>query len=294
MNISSALKSNRLCAAMTGLTIIEFGTLVPVFASVVDAMRREKHPDRKRKFGAGHPSALRTAEEQLFFASFISKATLLWMFFHFSLALTGVMLAKRAVFVFCSYPCPRKKTGTPKRQITSVEEFFREFLEAKDIFIDGTERRVQKPVGQETEKTPLFWEKKATTRKTVVVSDDRKRILILTPTKSGRRHDKRLFDKAMGGRNIPEEVAAWTDTGFQGSSGIIKNNHAHEGNQISSPHGREGRQSSHFRNSCPLRTRNCRNQTISINHRCLQKQNSQSGRYLYASFCRTLELSPLP
>ena len=77
-------------------------------------------------------------------------------------------------------------------------------------------------------------------------------------------------------------------------AGSSKNNHAHEGNQISSPHGRrEGRQSSHFRNSCPLRTRNCRNQTIPINHRCLQKQNSQSGRYLYASFCRTLELSPL-
>ena len=74
MNISSALKSNRLCAAMTGLTIIEFGTLVPVFASVVDAMRREKHPDRKRKFGAGHPSALRTAEEQLFFALFYLKS----------------------------------------------------------------------------------------------------------------------------------------------------------------------------------------------------------------------------
>ena len=144
MNISSALKSNRLCAAMTGLTIIEFGTLVPVFASVVDAMRREKHPRSKTEIWCrtSQCSAYcgRTA---LLCPFFISKATLLWMFFHFSLALTGVMLAETRSFVFCSYPCPRKKTGTPKRQITSVEEFFREFPEAKDIFIDGTERRVQ-------------------------------------------------------------------------------------------------------------------------------------------------------
>ena len=57
----------------------------------------------------------------------------------------------------------------------------------------------------------------------MVVSDDKKRILVLTPTKSGRRHDKRLFDKAMGGRNIPPSVTAWTDTGFQG----LQRDHQH-------------------------------------------------------------------
>jgi hypothetical protein len=74
MNISSALKSNRLCAAMTGLTIDEFTNLVPVLASVTDAMRREQNPHRIRKFGGGRKSALRTPEEQLFFALFYLKA----------------------------------------------------------------------------------------------------------------------------------------------------------------------------------------------------------------------------
>ena len=40
--------------------------------------------------------------------------------------------------------------------------------------------------------------------------------MILTPTKSERRHDKRLFDKYIGGRNIPLDVWSWTDTGFIG------------------------------------------------------------------------------
>lgn len=52
----------------------------------------------------------------------------------------------------------------------------------------------------------------------MVVSDAKKRVLILTPTKSGRQHDKRLFDKAVGGTNIPPDVAAWVDTGFIGLS----------------------------------------------------------------------------
>ena len=140
----------------------------------------------------------------------------------------------------------------PKRQIRSVEEFFREFPEAKDIFIDGTERRIQKPVSQKRRKKLYSGKKKATTRKTVVVSDDKKRILVLTPTKSGRRHDKRLFDKAMGGRNIPPSVTAWTDTGFQG----LQRDHQHTIMPMKATkyhrltEEEKNRQSSHFRNSC--------------------------------------------
>ena len=49
-----------------------------------------------------------------------------------------------------------------------------------------------------------------------MVSNEKKRILILTPTKSGRRHDKRIADKFQIIQHIPEDVAIWTDTGFQG------------------------------------------------------------------------------
>ncbi|NBS69302.1 hypothetical protein EBT31_10375, partial [bacterium] len=43
----------------------------------------------------------------------------------------------------------------------------------------------------------------------------KKRILILTKSKSGRRHDKRLADKEELFARLPPEVTAWTDTGFQ-------------------------------------------------------------------------------
>lgn len=217
MNISSALKSNRLCAAMTGCTIGEFTNLVPVFSSVFDAMKRERNPKRTRKFGGGRKSALRTSEEQLFFSLFYLKAYPTVDVLSFLVGFDRSNACRNAQFLFSVLTrALGRKLVLPKRQIRSVEEFFREFPEAKDIFIDGTERRVQKPVSQKRRKKLYSGKKKATTRKTVVISDETKRILVLTPTKSGRRHDKRLFDKAMGGTTIPPSVTAWTDTGFQG------------------------------------------------------------------------------
>lgn len=202
---------------MTGLTIGEFANLVPLFASVTNEMRRERNPKRKRKFGAGHPSALRTPEEQLFFALFYLKSYPTVDVLSFLVGFDRSNACRNAQFLFSALiKALGRKLVLPKRQIRSIDEFFREFPEAKDIFIDGTERRVQKPVSQKRRKRLYSGKKKTTTRKTVVVSDDKKRILVLTPTKSGRRHDKRLFDKAMGGTTIPPSVTAWTDTGLQG------------------------------------------------------------------------------
>jgi len=217
MKITFALKSNRLCAAMTGLTINEFMDLVPMFGAVVDEMRRARHTDRKRKFGAGHPSALSNAQEQLFFILFYLKSYPTVDVLSFLVGFDRSNACRNAQFLMSALTrALGRKLVLPKRQIRSVEEFYKEFPEAKDIFIDGTERRVQKPANQKKRKKLYSGKKKTTTRKTIVVSDEKKRILVLTPTKSGRRHDKRLFDKSMGGRTIPLSVTAWTDTGFQG------------------------------------------------------------------------------
>ena len=103
-----------------------------------------------------------------------------------------------------------------KRKMASVEEFFQLFPELKDVFIDGTERSVQKPKNIKKRNKLYSGKKKAHTRKTIVMSDDKKRVLAMSPTKSGRQHDKRLFDKAQMAYAIPKEVTIWTDTGFIG------------------------------------------------------------------------------
>jgi len=111
----------------------------------------------------------------------------------------------------------------PKRKIASPEEFFALFPEVKDAFIDGTERRVEKPKNQKKRNKLYSGKKKATTRKTIVVNDEKKRILILTPTHSGRKHDKKIVDKHEISQCLPLGVTAWTDTGFIGMRKVHSN-----------------------------------------------------------------------
>ena len=219
MTIESAFSSDRLCCALTGMTVFEFHNLLPGFTSALREAQRARNPQRIRAFGGGRIGLLPTPAHKLFAVLVYLKVYPTYDVLSFFLRLDRTRCFRWIQFLL---PVLAKTLGRnlvlPKRQIRSVEEFFREFPEAKDIFIDGTERRVQKPVSQKRRKKLYSGKKKATTRKTIVVSDDKKRILILTPTKSGRRHDKRLFDKAMGGTTIPPSVTAWTDTGFQGLS----------------------------------------------------------------------------
>ena len=93
-------------------------------------------------------------------------------------------------------------------------------LEVADIFIDGSERRIQRPKNQKKQQKLYSGKKKAHTRKTVIVSDKNKNILLMTPTKSGRRHDKRICDKFHLPNIIPKSVTIWADTGFQGITDV--------------------------------------------------------------------------
>ncbi|WP_440863220.1 transposase family protein [Symbiopectobacterium purcellii] len=104
----------------------------------------------------------------------------------------------------------------PARQIRSAEEFFRAFPGVKDVFIDGTERPVQKPKNLRRRKKMYSGKKRQTTRKGLIMTDETRQIGFIPMSKNGRRHDKRLLDKVDIIRHIPPEVTIWADTGFQG------------------------------------------------------------------------------
>ena len=217
MTIKSAFTSDRMCFALTGLSVSAFNNLLLEFTNTLSEAYRTRHGIGKRAFGGGRIGLLPTPAHKLFAVLVYLKVYPTYDVLGFLLRLDRTRCFRWIQFLL---PVLTKTLGRnlvlPKRQIRSVEEFFQEFPEAKDVFIDGSERRTQKPVSKKRRNKLYSGKKKATTRKTIVVSDDKKRILILTPTKSGRRHDKRLFDKAMGGNNIPVSVTAWVDTGFQG------------------------------------------------------------------------------
>ena len=216
MNISAALRSVRTAKSLTGLTPSEFWNLVPLFENNFLEQRIKFLSNRQRRVGGGRKGHLATSADKLF-------AALLYLKTYPTFDVLGFMLnmekTRACRNIHLLLPVLEKTLGRqlvlPKRQIRSMEEFLTLFPQVKDVFIDGTDRRVQRPKNPKKQNKLYSGKRKTTTRKNIIVADEKRQVLFLSPTKSGRRHDKRLLDK-IGVGNIPPEVTTWTDTGFTG------------------------------------------------------------------------------
>ncbi len=226
MNIQSAHRSDRLMKALTGLTVSEFDDLLSQFTWNAKEYRLANTPHRLRKIGGGRSGKIPSAQERLFVVLMYLKCYPTFDVFGFLIGLD-----RTRAFRHVTYLLPileqtlKRKLVLPKRKIHSVEEFIEAFPEVKDILIDGTDRRVKRPVAVQRQKKLYSGKQKTTTRKNIIMTDDKGKVLVLSPTKSGRRHDKRLMEKA-GLHHIPPAIAAWVDTGFQGLQ------HLHTNTQI--------------------------------------------------------------
>lgn len=216
MNIKSALKSDRVCKALTGLTIAEFQGLTQSFTKNLLEARHKLLPVRQRKIGGGRKGKIPLIEEKLFTVLIYLKCYPTYDLLGFIIGLDRTRSCRWIQFLF---PILEQTLGRelvlPERQIHSLDEFVTLFPEIKDVFIDGTDRRVQKPKNIKKRNRLYSGKRKTVTRKNIIVADENRRILLLSKTKSGRRHDKKLGDK-MGLSNLPPDVTAWLDTGFIG------------------------------------------------------------------------------
>jgi hypothetical protein len=218
------LQNPRLLRALTGLTLSEFHQLLPTFESSAIQLRYELTPGRVRKVGGGRRGKLPTWEDQLVFILFYLKHYPTYDVMGFLFDLEPSRCLRNGQFLLASLEkALGRSLSLPKKKITSVEELFTLHPELKDVFIDGTERKVNKPKKLKSRDKLYSGKKKSHTRKSIVMCDEDKRILFLTQAKSGRRHDKRLADKNMLAEHIPEDVTIWTDTGFQGMQKIHAN-----------------------------------------------------------------------
>mgnify|MGYP001590196213 CR=1 FL=1 len=221
MNIQKLSRDPRAMKALTGLSYQEFTDLLPAFEkNYLDEQRRK--PNRQRKVGGGKKGKLPTTESKLFFILFYLKSYPTFDVLGF---ITDRDRGKCCRSVHLLLKALKKALGReivlPERKIGTVEEFLEKFPEVKDVFFDGTERRIERPKNKKRQSKLYSGKKKANTRKNVIVSDEMKRILFLSPSKSGRRHDKRIVDKSI--LKIPDYVGKWADTGFQGLHKLYQN-----------------------------------------------------------------------
>jgi hypothetical protein len=224
VNIASALHTDRICLSLTGLRVSEFKDLAESFRWNYTEYVRKANPNRIRAVGGGRMGCLPTIEEKLLFILFYLKSYPTYDVLSF---VVGFHRTRACQWTLHLLPILEQTLGRksvlPQRRISSVQEFLKLYPEVKDVFGDATERRVQRPRNPKRQRKLYSGKKKIHGRKNVVLADEKKRILVLTQTKSARRHDKRLADKQHLFQNLPETVSAWLDTGFQGVAKLHEN-----------------------------------------------------------------------
>jgi len=216
--------SDRVTKSVLGVAKSEFDLLLPVFSICLIEYRHILHPKHKRKAGGGRKGDLPTNETKLIYILLYLK---LYPTYDAMSVIADHQRSKCGDSVKLLLPVLENALGRnlvlPARHGRSLEEIFRECPELKDIFMDGTERRIQKPKNLKKRSRTYSGKKKATTRKTVIISTEKKRILYMSKTKSGRRHDKRIVDKENIVSHVPPNMPVWTDTGFQGMQKLHPN-----------------------------------------------------------------------
>ena len=206
--------------SLTGLDIKKFEELLPYFKTITQeetGKRVKANKDRKRATGGGKKHTLGDAEGQLFFILFYLKVyptfDVAGFFFDVNRSQTNRWVHK---FLPILEKTLDRKLVLPKRRIESVAEFMELFPEVKDLFVDGTERRVQRSKGIKAQRLNYSGKKKTHTVKNLVINDYNRRVICVTPTVKGSMHDKKMYDKEGLDNIIPKSVTQWLDTGFLG------------------------------------------------------------------------------
>src|SRR3989344_9313140 len=200
MDIDTVLKNPRLVRAVLGVSATEFNTLLTTFSQV---WRKEvESKKRERKVGGGRIGRIKPVRNKLFFILWYVKV---YPTFDVAAYVFSSSKTKTNVWVHNILPLLEKtlkrKIVFPKRRIATPEEFFAAFSGMKEVMIDGVERPTIRSQKDKTQRKHYSGKKKRHMRKNVLVTDAKKRILILTPSKHGRVHDKRLADKSLLARS---------------------------------------------------------------------------------------------
>ena len=215
MDINKVLNNKRLTRAVLGVKKETFEKLLVIFRQILQEESLKK--DRKRALGGGSNGNIKDPRKKLFFILWYLKV---YPTFDVSAYVFGSSKSRTHQWVHKILPILEKTLGRklvlPKRRVSSVEEFFALFPEAKEVMLDGVERPTVRNQKSKQQRKHYSGKKKRHTRKNLILTNSKKKILILTPTKHGKVHDKKMADKNLLASRIPEEVSLLVDTGFQG------------------------------------------------------------------------------
>jgi hypothetical protein len=222
-------KDRRQLLALTGLTRREFVALHQAFRTAYATVYPEdKTADgsvRKRQVGGGRKGQLSTTEQKLLFSLVYQKTYPLQ-------ALRGEVfgLSQSRANRWIQRLLPILKQALddlgvlPTREPGHFARQERGHQEARELIIDGTERRRQRPKNQAKQALHYSGKQKTHSDKNVVVVNAKTtRVGYLSQTYAGKIHDKKIVDTEP--IRYPPGTILYKDTGFQGYEPKVQQTH---------------------------------------------------------------------
>ena len=212
-------KSKEFLAA-TGLTDEEFQCLLPTFEKCYEQLSPKKpkpvkkHKQRSR--GGGRKSKFENLSDKLLFILIYQKTIPLQTMHGLSFGLSQTQVN---YWVHRLLPILQRSLSemgmTPERDGKKVAQRIEAVEGGANLSLDGTERRLHRPVNIDKQKQKYSGKKKTHTDKNLLlVNENTKKVVYLSPTVEGKKHDKKLADESQ--IRYPKNASLTKDTGFEG------------------------------------------------------------------------------
>lgn len=206
-------------SALTGVTLSEFNSLLVDFENEWLKAKQDQHKKnaKARKMGGGRKGFLPAIEKKLFFILFYYKCYSTYDLLSFIFDCNRSAACRRQFELSkILEKTLGKKLVLPERQMKNPEDFFKAFPEAKEVFIDGTERPIQRSKDKKKQKDNYSGKKKRHTRKNLVISTKDKYVGFLSETVNGKDHDFSILKQCAPPDNMPKEIKKHMDLAFKG------------------------------------------------------------------------------
>ena len=206
--------------SVTSLTDEEFQVLLPTFEKCYQLLLPPKlKPTKKKKHrasGGGRKAKLSSISDKLLFILAYQKTSPLQTLhgLHFGLSQGRVNYWVHRLLSVLQMSL--EELGMkPERQGGRVANLSSASEGGANFSIDAAERLLQRPVNEDKQRAKYSGKKKTHTDKNLLlVNENTKKVVYLSETVEGKKHDKKLADESQ--ISYPANASLTQDTGFQG------------------------------------------------------------------------------
>jgi len=218
------IKDERQLKSVCGVTESQLKKIAQQFELVENEDKQARYEQiclsnfRVRKPGGGHKGILKTPLQKVLIVLVYCKSYSTYddLGSRFGLSKSAAFDNVDRHFPFVSRALARLGV-LPHRTFDNVEEFQEIFEDIKEIIIDVTSLKSQRPQNREQQKEVYSGKKKAHTYKNTIISTLQKFILFIELTFTGHNHDYKMFKSEFSTKEAWfEHLKVFVDLGYQG------------------------------------------------------------------------------